>query len=73
MKLDRVIPVLTYTTILALGASLFCIGVLWSFPLNVPAWFAAMCACAGVALASGIGEIVLRHKRTRTPLKAAVR
>lgn len=65
--------VLTCTTVLALCASLFCVGVLWSFPLNVPAWCAATCASAGIALASGVGEIVFRRKRMGTPLKAAAR
>ncbi|WP_157658147.1 hypothetical protein [Burkholderia ubonensis] len=73
MNLDRAISVLKYTTILALGGSVFCVGVLWSCPLDVPAWFAATCASLGIALASGVGEIVLRRKRTGMPLKAAAR
>lgn len=73
MNLDSAIPVLTYTTILAFGGSVFCAGVLLSFPLDVPAWFAATCASLGIALTSGVGEIVLRRRRTGLHLKAAAR
>ncbi|MBU9515616.1 hypothetical protein UXJ26_15775 [Burkholderia multivorans] len=73
MNLDRAISVLKYTTILALGGSVFCVGVLWSFPLDVPAWFAATCASLAIALASAVGETVLRRRRTGMPLKATAR
>lgn len=73
MNLDCAIPVLKYTTILALSGSVFCVGALWSFPLDVPPWFAATCASLGIALASGVGEIVLRRKRTGTPLETTAR
>ncbi len=69
MNLDRSISVLKYTTILTLGASVFCVGVLWSFPLDVSTWSAATCASLGISLVSGVGEMLLRRKRTGMPLR----
>lgn len=70
MNFDRLTTVLTCTTVVALCASLFCFGVLWSFPPNVPAWCASTCVSALVAAACCIGEIVLRRKLAGTLLNS---
>ncbi len=39
MRLEGVATWLGYIATVALGPLVFCVGVLFSFPLNVPAWF----------------------------------
>lgn len=73
MNLERVAALSAYTTIAALGVLIFCVNVLWSFPLDFPAWFAAMCVSSGIAIVSGVAEIVLRRKLRNMPRKVAVR
>ncbi|MBA9834077.1 hypothetical protein CFB47_39335 [Burkholderia sp. AU27893] len=59
----RANSVLTGTTILALCVSFFCVGVLWSFPLNVTGWLTAMCISGGIALGSGVIEVIVTRRR----------
>lgn len=71
MRLEGVATWLGYIAAVALGPLIFCVGVLFSLPLNVPAWFVGICISSVFAIGGSVGELVLRRWLNKMPQRVA--